>query len=176
MKACSEVLGHVKMSEEYSLNIFIIIYIYIYLLIDKYSIPSPKDRCTIMPRKETRTKERRKNGSEKVKPSTPTQASDARMEEEEKNRKQKEEHKKKKTGSGPPIKLPGPFGRLLRPAWIIRWAYSETPTPTSLIYSYTHKLYLIVKKGIYFSRLPLGYSTIPTLPPSRSIYSTSSVN
>ena len=54
---------------------------------------------------------------------TPTQTIVALMGEEEKNRKQKEE-----TGSGPPTQLPGPFGRLLRPAWIILWAYSE-PSP-----------------------------------------------
>ena len=44
-------------------------------------------------------------------------------------KKQKEE-KKKETGSAPSIQLPGLFGRLLRPTWIIRWAYSETPLPT----------------------------------------------
>ena len=27
---------------------------------------------------------------------------------------------KKETGSGPSTKLPGPFGRLLRPAWVMR--------------------------------------------------------
>ena len=43
-----------------------------------------------------------------------------RIWEEEQNRKQKEEQKKE-TGSGPPTQLPGPFIRLVRPAWIIRW-------------------------------------------------------
>ena len=56
-----------------------------------------------------------KNGSgQKAKPSTPTQAIDARMGEEEKNRKQKE-GQKKEAESGPPTQLPGPFVRLLRP-------------------------------------------------------------
>ena len=61
-------------------------------------------------------------GAEGVKPSTPTQAIDAHMGEEEQNRKQKEKQKKE-TGSGPPTQLPGQFGRLLQPAWIIRWDY-----------------------------------------------------
>ena len=72
--------------------------------------------------KKERTK---KNGSEeREKPSTPIQAIDAHMGEEEKNRKQKEEHKKE-TGNGSPTHLPGPFDRLLLPAWIILWSYSE---------------------------------------------------
>ena len=81
-----------------------------------------------MPRKETRRKERRKNGSgHRAKPSSHTQATDARMGKEEKKRKQKEEQNKE-TGSG--TQLPGPFGRPLRPAWIIQWANTETPPPT----------------------------------------------
>ena len=69
-----------------------------------------------MPRKETRRKERRKNGSGPwAKPSTPTQTNDAHMGEEKKNRKQKGVQKKE-TGSGPPGQGPGPFDLLLRPA------------------------------------------------------------
>ena len=69
-----------------------------------------------MPRKETRRKERGKNGlGQRVKPFTPTQAIDARMGEEEKNRKQKEEQNEE-TGSGVPTQLLGPFKFLLRPA------------------------------------------------------------
>ena len=66
----------------------------------------------------------RKDGlGKREKPSTLTQAINAHMGEEEKNRKQKDEQKE--TGSRPPTQLPGPFGHLLRPAWIIQWAYSE---------------------------------------------------
>ena len=54
-----------------------------------------------MSRKETIRRERVKDDSgQKAKPSTPTQAIDARMGEEEKNIKQKEEQKKE-TGSEP---------------------------------------------------------------------------
>ena len=68
--------------------------IFIYLL-DIHLILLPWGRHTTMPRKEIRRKELRKNGlGKKVKPSTPTQATDARMGKEEKNRKQKEEQKK----------------------------------------------------------------------------------
>ena len=56
-----------------------------------------------MPRKETRRKEGRKNGSrQRTKPSTITQAIDVGMGEEEENGKQKEEEKKEK-GSGFPL-------------------------------------------------------------------------
>ena len=52
-----------------------------------------------MPRKKTRRKEQRKKGSgQRAKPSTPIQATDARMGEEEQNRQQKEEQRKE-TGS-----------------------------------------------------------------------------
>ena len=60
-------------------------------------------------------------------PSTPTQAIDARMGEEEKNRKQ---GRTKRNRERAPAQLPGPFGRFLRPAGIMRWAYSETPPPS----------------------------------------------
>ena len=69
-------------------------------------------------------KKKKRIGAEDT-PSTPTQAIDALMGEEEENRKQKEEQKQE-TGRRPPTQLPGPFGRLVRPTWIIRWAYSET--------------------------------------------------
>ena len=62
---------------------------------------------------------------QREKPFTPNKATDARIGEEETNRKQKEEQKKE-TGSGALTQLPG---RLLRPVWIIRWAYSEPPHP-----------------------------------------------
>ena len=78
---------------------------------------------------EETNRNRRKNKIKKQGAGPPTQAVDASMGEEEKNRKQKEEQKKDK-GSGALIQLPGPFGRLLRPAWIIQWAYCEKPTPT----------------------------------------------
>ena len=102
------------------------IYLFVYLL-DIYSIPLPRGQHAA--RKETRRKELRKTGSgQRVKPSTPTQAIDAHMGEEEKNRKQKQE-RNKETRSERQTMLPGPFCRLLRPTWIIRWEYSETPTP-----------------------------------------------
>ena len=54
-----------------------------------------------MPRKETRRKGGRKNGSgQKAKPSNPTQATDESMGEEEKNRNRRK-NKKKKQGMGP---------------------------------------------------------------------------
>ena len=75
-------------------------FLFIYLL-DIYLISPPWGLRAAMPRKETRRRERRKSeSSQKVKPSIPTQAIDARMREEEKNRKQKEEQKIE-TGSGP---------------------------------------------------------------------------
>ena len=78
-------------------------------------IQLPWGQRATRPRKETRRKEQRRNGAGKrAKPSPPpTQAIDARMGEEEQNI-------RKKLGTQPP----GPFGRLLRPAWIIRRAYS----------------------------------------------------
>ena len=70
-----------------------------------------------MPRKESRRKERRKNGSgQKAKPSTPTQAIDAHMGEEKRNRKQKEEQKKKQGADlqssylGKSVASYGPYG------------------------------------------------------------------
>ena len=36
-----------------------------------------------------------------------------------------EDEQKKQGGSGPQPSYPGPFGRLLRPAWIMRWAEEE---------------------------------------------------
>ena len=108
----------------------------IYMFVITHNLIQPLCcRRATMPRKETVRKERKENGSrQKAKPSTPTQGIDARMGGEEKNIQQKEEQKKE-TGSGAPTQLPGPFGRLLRPAWIIRLAYSITPSlPTGLIY------------------------------------------
>ena len=103
---------------------FQILFIYLF---DRNLIPPPRGRHATTPRRETRRKERRKKGlGQRAKPSAPTQGIDARMGEKEQNRKQKEKQKKE-TVSGPPTKLPGPFCRLLRPAWIIRWAYSEIP-------------------------------------------------
>ena len=55
----------------------------------------------------------------------PYQAIGMHMGEEEKNIKQNQ-GQKKGTGSKPPTQPPGPFGGLLQPTWIIRWAYSET--------------------------------------------------
>ena len=58
-------------------------------------MPPPRCRRATMPRKETKSKEGRKNGSgQKLKLSTPTQAIDARIGEGEKNRKQNYEQKK----------------------------------------------------------------------------------
>ena len=68
-------------------------------------------------KREKKEKKKRNGLGQRVKPSTPTQAIDARIGEEEKNRKQEE--KKKETVSGPSTQLPGPFRCLLRPAWII---------------------------------------------------------
>ena len=67
------------------------IFIYLFYLLE-ICIPLPWAQHTIIPRKERRRKEQRKNGlGQKVKLSTPTRAIDACMWEEEKNRKQKEE-------------------------------------------------------------------------------------
>ena len=44
------------------------------------------------------------------------------------------ENRRKKQRAGPQPSYSGPFGRLSRPAWIIRWADSETPPPTGGIY------------------------------------------
>ena len=89
-------------------------YLFIFILLDTYLILLSWGQRATMPRKE---KGRREGADGKT--ILPTQVIDVRMGEEEKNRKQKEEQKKE-TGSGPPTQLPGPFGRLLRPAWIIR--------------------------------------------------------
>ena len=62
-----------------------------------------------------------------MKPSIPSQASDALIWDEELNEKQKIA-KRKKRGEGPQPGYLGPCGRLLRPAWIMRWACSETPS------------------------------------------------
>ena len=56
-----------------------VLFIYIYLL-DMYPFPPPRSRRATKARKATRRKERRKYGSEqRAKPSSPTQAIDARM-------------------------------------------------------------------------------------------------
>ena len=57
---------------------------------------------------------------QKAKPPTPTQAIDALIGDEEQNGKQKKVKKRKKQGTGPQPSYPGPFGRLLRRAGIIR--------------------------------------------------------
>ena len=66
--------------------------------------------------------------AQRVKPSTKFQATDAHIGDEEQNGKKKK-NKRKKHGAGPQPGYPRAFGRLLRPAWIIWWAYSETPPP-----------------------------------------------
>ena len=73
-----------------------------------------------------RDKKKKTDRCRRRNPPPPIQAIDACMGEEEKNRKQKEEQKKK-NGRGASTQVPGPFSRLLLPAWIIRWVYSETP-------------------------------------------------
>ena len=76
-------------------------YLFIYLLYIPL-IPLPRSRHAVMPRKGTRRKERRKNGSrQRATPSTPTQPLDACMGEEEKNGKQKEEQKKQEARPQP---------------------------------------------------------------------------
>ena len=45
-----------------------------------------------------------------------------------KRTKKEKEEQKKETGGGSSAQLPGPFGHLTRPAWIIRYAYSVTPS------------------------------------------------
>ena len=56
-----------------------------------------------------------------------------------------ENGKRKKRGADPQPGYPGLFRRLLRPAWIIRFAYSETPPPTRgiIVYNceYIHLMY-----------------------------------
>ena len=82
-----------------------------------------------MPRKEKKERTKKNGSGHRLKLSTPTQASDAPMGEEGKNKKQREE-KKKKTVIGAPTQISGPFDSLLRPAWIVRWSYSETSPAT----------------------------------------------
>ena len=74
-----------------------------------------------------------------AKPSIQTQVIDARMGEEEQNSKQKEEQKKETVGESP-TQLPGPFGRLLRPAWIIRCTHSVPGTQGELLLLYLLRL------------------------------------
>ena len=106
-------------------NIYIYIYLFIYYT---YTVSCYHSWHITTPGKETRRKQQRKNElGQKAKPSTSTQAIEACMGEEEKNRKQKEEKKGIEIGNGAPAQLPGPFGCLLQPTWIIQWAYSETP-------------------------------------------------
>ena len=70
-----------------------------------------------------------------MKPSTPARATDAlRMEKEQ---------KRKEQGVGPQPGYPGPFGRLLRPTWIIRWAYSKPPKG-KFIYIYIYIIIIIM--------------------------------
>ena len=69
-------------------------------VLDIYPISLPQGRHAIIPRKETRREERRKNGSgQKAKRSIPTQAIDERMGGRGKAKKT-EEKQKKETESG----------------------------------------------------------------------------
>ena len=76
-----------------------------------------------------RRKKRKRIEAQSVKPSAPSQATDAHIGDEEQRGNQKK-NKRKKQGSGPQSSYTGSFGGLLRPAWIILFAYSETPPPT----------------------------------------------
>ena len=67
---------------------FPIFYIF-FIFIKHIPYPSPWGQHAAMPRKETKRKKQRKNGSgQKVKPSTPTQAIDEHIGKEEKDQKQ----------------------------------------------------------------------------------------
>ena len=63
--------------------------------------------------------------AQRVKDPTPSRAVDELIEEEEQKGKQKIT-KRKSQGAGPKPRYPGPFGHLLCPVWIRRWAYSDT--------------------------------------------------
>ena len=76
-------------------------------------------------KKTERTKKKKGCNRQKAKIPTPIRKIDALIGFEEQNRKQMKEKRAR-----PQTSYPGPFGRLLRPAWIIRWAYFEKlPTP-----------------------------------------------
>ena len=62
-------------------------------------------------------------------PPTTSWTIDALTGDEEQNGKKKKEKRKNREQAPPPC-YSGPFGRLLRPEWTIRWAYSETLQPT----------------------------------------------
>ena len=118
-------------------NYEIMIYLFIFISHIPYLATAGSARNNAKKR-DKKEKRKRKNGSGlRAKPSTPTQVIDARMGEEEKSSNQKEEQKKE-TGNWPTKQLPGLFDHLLRPAWIIRLAYSETPLPQEKKYIFIY--------------------------------------
>ena len=63
--------------------------------------------------------------AQRVKPPTPSRATDALIGKKQQNGKQK--NRKKNREQDPQASYPEPFSSLLRPAWIIRWTYSKPP-------------------------------------------------
>ena len=63
--------------------------------------------------------------AQRAKPCTPTPAIDALIGDEEQKEKRREQRKKQGVGTQP--SYPGPFGRLLRTAGIMRCVYSCNP-------------------------------------------------
>ena len=55
-----------------------------------------------------------------------------------KNRTESKQKKRNKQGTDPQPSYSGPFSRFLRPAWITRWAYSETPHLQRDTHTHTH--------------------------------------
>ena len=76
-----------------------------------------------------RTKEKKGIKAQRAKSPNTTRAVDALIGDEEQKVYQKKIRKRKKQGAGAQPIFSSPFGRLLRPTWMIQRAYHEIPQP-----------------------------------------------